>query len=111
MTADNATQLVHKIYYEDGEIKNGDGKPLSRSNRTGVKAEKWFLNGKLHNDNGPAVIKYFNGIISDKYNYIHGVFRSEEVMTIHEISNIFKELVDSRKTQRERVRQFIAEQR
>jgi hypothetical protein len=52
-----ATNPTNVEYYENGQIKY----------------QKWFINGKLHNENGPAYISYYeNGQIEYQSLFING---------------------------------------
>ena len=59
-----------KYWYLNGKLHREDGPAIEYSDGD----KHWFLNGKRHRTDGPA-IEYYNGT---KYWYINGVELSEE---------------------------------
>jgi len=68
----------NKEWWLNGKLHREDGPAIENSNGS----KMWFLNGKLHREDGPA-IEYRNG---DKYWYLNGKQVKEEDVINYDIT-------------------------
>jgi antitoxin component YwqK of YwqJK toxin-antitoxin module len=70
-------------WYLNGKIHNEEGPAYIRYHENGkVEYQEWWVNGKLHNEEGPAYIEYYeDGKVSYQSWYINDKLLSKEDFT------------------------------
>ena len=73
-------ELMWEEWFLDGKRHNEEGPAIICYKRDGsVEWEEWWLNGKRHNEEGPAIICYMrDGSVWREEWYLNGVRYSEE---------------------------------
>lgn len=63
-----------ELYYLNGKSHREDGPAVVRYFESGKRrSERWGLNGKLHREDGPAVVRYFElGKVQSEAYYLNG---------------------------------------
>jgi antitoxin component YwqK of YwqJK toxin-antitoxin module len=67
-------QIFYQKWYINGNLHNENGPAFIIYYENGkIESQEWFINGNLHNENGPASIDFYeNGQIEYQYWYING---------------------------------------
>lgn len=77
----NNGDKISEHYYKDGKFHNDDGPAwIKFDSKTGRKTSiKYYIDGKLHNDNGPALVTFNDqGEVSCEMYHLNGELHRED---------------------------------